>query len=67
MRMIARANTPEMCTKRVNELKKEGWKPITEVKLDPSPSIDMSFVCVLEREGEPIKRKGHFGGSYFGH
>jgi hypothetical protein len=50
MRMIARGNTPENCTKRVNQLKKEGWKPITDVKLDPSPSIDLSWVCVLERD-----------------
>jgi hypothetical protein len=48
--MIARGNTPEKCQQNVNVLKARGWTPITEVKLDPSPTIDISYVCVLERE-----------------
>lgn len=49
MRTIARGNTIQNCQKQVNHLKCAGWTPITEIKLDPSPSIDISFVCVLER------------------
>lgn len=59
MRMIARGNTPEYCQQRVNQLSKAGWKPITEVKVDPTPTIDISWVCVLEREGERIDEKRH--------
>jgi hypothetical protein len=65
--MIARGNTPENCTKRVNQLKKDGWTPISDVKIDPSPTIDLSWVCVLEKPGEIKKdRKSPFNKSYFG-
>lgn len=57
MRIIARGSTPEACQQRVEQLKKAGWKPITEVKLDPSPTIDISFVCVMEREDDSTKKR----------
>jgi hypothetical protein len=59
MRMIARGNTPETCQKRVNLLKKDGWTQITDINMDPSPTIDCSWVCVLEREGELKNEKKH--------
>lgn len=59
MRMIARGNTPEHCQQRVNQLTKDGWKQISEIKMDQTPTIDCSWVCVLEREGERKDEKRH--------
>lgn len=62
MRTIARGNTPEHCQKRVTELTRGGWKQISEIKLDPTRTINISFVCVLERKDDPVeKKKRNFG------
>lgn len=50
VRKLIRANSAKICQKNVDHMVKRGWTPITEVKLDPSPSIDVSYVCVMERE-----------------
>ena len=59
MRTIARGNTPEACQQRVNLLKRDKWKQISEIKQDPSPTIDLSWVAVMEREENPesLERK----------
>jgi hypothetical protein len=67
MRTIVRGSTKERCEQSVNVLKKKGWTQISEVKVDPTPTIDISWVAVMERkdnEGSNKKRKWNSYVSY---
>jgi hypothetical protein len=56
MRTIVRANNPVDCQRRVTIKEREGWKAITNVKLDTSGDYD-SYVCVMEKSDEPHEKK----------
>lgn len=54
MRTLVRSNNIKDCQQRVKVKEKEGWKAITEVKLDTSGDYD-TYVCVMERPDNPGK------------
>lgn len=58
MRTLVRAGTIREVEQRVSQMKKDGWTPITSVKLDDSEIMynKIYYICVLERptiEGGP--------------
>lgn len=55
MRTLVRAGTIVECEKIVTLRQKDGWKPITPVKLDDSEISynRVSYICVMERPDEP--------------
>lgn len=58
MRTIVRGSTKERCQKSADILKGRGWKQISEVKVDPTPTIELSFVCVMEKaDNKPDDKK----------
>lgn len=52
MRQIATGYSKRECLKRVNSLMRQGYTPITEVKVDDSRSQygQIRYVCVMEAE-----------------
>jgi hypothetical protein len=52
MRELARGNTIELCQESVERLKKFGFEPITDIKLDDSMVSYgvVRYVCVMENK-----------------
>jgi hypothetical protein len=50
VRCLVRSHTIKDCEQRVKVKEREGWKRLTEVKLDDSHISwgDISYVCVME-------------------
>ena len=71
MRILVREATITGCAKAVSRKVKEGWTPITKIKIDDSSSYnDVQYVCVMEQPDTPemlAKRaKGRFNTSMVG-
>jgi hypothetical protein len=62
MRSLARGNSVSECQRSVENMKKRGWDPITEVKVDNSLAYtggEVSYVVVMEMPDDPSKNKAH--------
>jgi hypothetical protein len=60
MRQLARGNSISECERSVENMKKRGWTPITEVKLDNSLAYsggEASYVVVMELPDDNNKSK----------
>lgn len=58
MRTIVRGSNPEKVKSRVKELTKRGWKQISDIKVDPTPTIEISYVTVMEKpDNKPADKK----------
>jgi hypothetical protein len=58
MRTIVRGSNPEKVKSRVKELTKRGWKQISDIKVDPTPTIEISYVTVMEKpDNKPDDKK----------
>lgn len=62
MRIVVRENSIVGCAKLVSRKVKEGWEPITKIKIDDSMAAygDIQYVCVMEQTDTPemiAKRK----------
>ena len=59
MKRLARGDTPTECEKSRDRLKKNGWKAISDIKVDDSLAYmgEISYVVVMERPDEPGKTK----------
>ena len=72
MRILVRENTITGCAKMVSRKVKEGWTPITKIKLDDSMSSygEVQYVCVMEIPDDPEmvekRKKGRFNTSTVG-
>lgn len=72
MRILVRENTINDCAKAVSRKVKEGWTPITKIKLDDSSSYgEVQYVCVMEQPDTPEmlekRKKGRFNSSMVGY
>lgn len=52
MRELAKGNTPDECQASIDRLKKNGFEPITPIKLDDSMITYgvVRYVCVMENK-----------------
>lgn len=67
MRTLARAGTIVECEQRVKHLQKDGWTPITDIKLDDSEIAynKIYYICVMERPDLPEhSKKKRWGRGY---
>ena len=63
MRSLARGNSISECEKARERMKKNGWTPITDVKMDDSFASwgEISYVVVMERKDDPDKKQSKKG------
>jgi hypothetical protein len=72
VRMMVRENTITSCAKAVSRKVKEGWAPITKIKIDDSMAAygEIQYVCVMEQPDTPEmlakRKKGRFNVSMVG-
>ena len=67
MRELAKGGTKAECQQNIDRLKKQGYEPITNIKLDDSFSAhnNIRYVCVMEKEGtRSATEKGFNRGRY---
>ena len=66
MRILVRENSIVGCAKQVSKKVKEGWTPITKIRIDDSMAAygDIQYVCLMEQPDTPEmlakRKKGRF-------
>lgn len=64
MRTLVRAFSRKEAESRVRQMKREGWKALTDIKVDESYYMSVNYVCVMEKEDikvDPSKKKRTWG------
>lgn len=64
MRTLVRAFSRKEAESRVSQMKREGWKALTDIKVDESYYMSVNYVCVMEKEDvevDPSKKKRTWG------
>jgi hypothetical protein len=72
VRIVVRDNSINGCAKQVSRKNREGWEPITKIKIDDSMAAygEIQYVCVMEMPDKPgmvaKRKKDRFNSSSVG-